>query len=79
MLPFHAGSFKIAQRAGVPLVIACLSGTERIHRNFPWRPTAVTLTILEVLPAEQVKAMSTQELSAHSCERMERALKGEAE
>ena len=79
MLPFHAGSFKIAQRAGVPLVIACLSGTEQIHRNFPWRPTAVTLEILEVLPAEQVKTMSTQELSVYSRERMERALKGEAE
>ena len=78
MLPFHAGSFKIAQRAGVPLVIACVRGTEQVHRNFPWRPTRVTLEILELLPVEQVKAMSTQELAAYSRARMEAALKEEA-
>ena len=78
MLPFHAGSFKIAQRAGVPLVIARVGGTERIHEHFPWRPTKVTLEILELLPAETVKGMSTQELSAYSRERMEKAMKGDA-
>ena len=78
MLPFHAGSFKIAQRAGVPLVIACVRWTEQVHRNFPWRPTRVTLEILELLPVEQVKAMSTQELAAYSRARMEAALKEEA-
>ena len=79
LLPFHAGSFKIAQRAGVPLVVACVSGTERVHCNFPWRRTKVRLKILEILPAEQVKAMSTQELAAHSRERMEAALKGDSQ
>ena len=33
MLPFHSGSFKIAQKAGVPLVIASISGSEKIKRN----------------------------------------------
>ena len=75
MLPFHAGSFKIPQRAGVPLAIACVSGTERVRKNFPLRRTRVTLEILELLPAEELKAMSTQELSAYSRERMEKALK----
>ena len=33
-------------------------------KNFPFRRTVVNLDILEVIPAEKVKAMSTQELSA---------------
>ena len=63
---FHPGSFKIAQRAGVPLVIACVRGTDRASRRLFLRPTKVYLDILEVLPAERVKAMSTRELADYS-------------
>ena len=79
MLPFHAGSFKVAQRAGVPLVIASIRGTENIRRNFPLRRTQAELCILETLPAGQVKTMSTQELSAYSRERIERSLREKPE
>ena len=74
MLPFHAGSFKIAQKANAPLVIACTEGTEQVHRNFLLRTTTVPLRILEVLPPERVKAMGTQELAAYSKAQMEQAL-----
>ncbi len=70
MLPFHAGSFKIAQRAGVPLVIACVQDTEKASRRLFLRPTRVRLDILEVLPAERVKAMSTHDLAQYSRDRM---------
>ena len=66
MLPFHAGSFKIAQRGGSALVIASMAGTEKIMKNVPLRKTDVHLRILEVSPAEKVKAMSTQELADYS-------------
>ena len=66
LLPFHAGSFKIAQRANVPLVIACVRDTEKASRRLFLRPTKVYLDILEVLPAQQVKAMSTHELADYS-------------
>ena len=72
--PFHAGSFKIAQRAKVPLVIASIAGTEKVTKNMPFRPTHVTLSILEVLPAERVKEMSTQELANYSRERIAASL-----
>ena len=65
LLPFHAGSFKIAQRGNVPIVLAAIQGTENVGKNFPFRSTKISLDILEVIPADQVKAMSTQELSAH--------------
>lgn len=70
LLPFHAGSFKIAQRAGTPVVIACVRDTERASRRTFLRPTRVYLDILEVLPAGEVKAMSTHELAEHSRELM---------
>jgi len=66
LLPFHAGSFKIAQRANVPLVISSVRGTEKIKENVFRRRTDVYLDILEVIPAEKVKAMSTAELAAYS-------------
>ncbi len=65
LLPFHAGSFKIAQRGNVPIVLAAIQGTENVGKNFPFRRTDVQLDVLEVIPAEKVKAMSTQELSAY--------------
>ena len=66
MLPFHPGSFKLAQRAGAPLVIACVRGTGEIHKHPLRLPKIVDLDILAVLEPEQVKAMSTSELSDYS-------------
>lgn len=66
MLPFHAGSFKIAQRANAPLAISVIHGSENIKKNLLRRRTDVYLGVLEVLPGEKVKAMSTAELSEYS-------------
>lgn len=74
MLPFHRGSFKVAQRANVPLAIACVRGSEKLRQGFLLRPHTVYLDILEVLPAEQVKAMSTQELADYSREKIQACL-----
>ena len=66
MLPFHPGCFKVAQRAGVPLVVAAVSGTEKVKRNILLKGTDVYLDILEVIEPERVKAMSTNELADYS-------------
>lgn len=68
LLPFHAGSFKIAQKAHVPLAVACVNGTENITKNMFHRRTDVYLDILEVLPPEAAAAMNTAELAEHSRE-----------
>ena len=78
MLPFHAGSFKIAQRAGVPVVVACCRGSEQVKKGLFLRPTPVHLDILEVIDAERVKAMSTNEL-AEEARRVIQARLDEAE
>ena len=54
LLPFHNGVFKIAQRAGVPLVVAATRGAEDIGKNVPWRRTDVYIDVREVIPAEEL-------------------------
>lgn len=49
LLPFHDGVFKIAQKAGVPVVVATIEGTELIKKNCPWRNTNVYLKIHKVI------------------------------
>lgn len=63
LLPFHAGCLKAAQRAKVPIVVACVHGTEKVQRMSPFSSTKVYLDILDVIPAEYVCAHRTEELS----------------
>ena len=63
MLPFHAGSLKIAQKAMVPIVVTAVHGTDKLYRFRPFSGVRVRLNILEVIPAETVCAMKTTELS----------------
>lgn len=63
LLPFHAGSFKIAQRVGAPVVIAAIHGTDAIVRNVPLKKTKIDIDILDVLDGDFVKSHSTKELA----------------
>lgn len=65
LLPFHAGSMKIAQKAKVPIVVAAGHGTEKVRRFKLFSGTKVYLDILEVIPAETVCSMRTVDLSEH--------------
>lgn len=79
LLPFHAGSFKIAQRAGVPVAVVCMRGTEKVHKTLFFYPTPVELDVLELIPAETVKSMKTVELAEHTRALLEAKLReGEA-
>ncbi len=64
LLPFKSGSFKIAQRADVPVVIACTKNTQKIHKNFPWRKTVVSLEILDVIQPQNFA--NTQEMAEYA-------------
>lgn len=63
MLPFHNGVFKIAQKAGAPIVVLSTRGTENIRSNFPLRHTDVYLDVCAVLPAEELVSVPTAEVS----------------
>lgn len=64
MLPFHAGSFKIAQRANVPVVCVALRNTDRVIHNFPLKKTNIYIDIVGVIDAEYVKEHKTKETAA---------------
>lgn len=68
---FHAGSYKAAQKAHVPVVVSVVTGSEQVfHGHFPLRRTKVELEILDVIDADTVKASKTKELADRSKERI---------
>ena len=64
LLPFHNGVFKIAQKANVPIVVLAISGTEKIHKQVIFHRSDIYLDVIDVIPAEEVKAMRTDAIGA---------------
>ena len=65
--PFKPGVFKIAQKANVPIVVCSLHNTKYVVSNLlKGRGTRVEMHLLEVIPAEEVKATNTVDM-AHRC------------
>ena len=62
LLPFHNGVFKIAQKADAPIVMLSITGTERIAKQTPFKPTDVYLDVLEVFSGENVKNTKTEQI-----------------
>ena len=63
LLPFHNGVFKIAQKADAPIVMLSITGTEKIAKRTPFKPTDVYLDVLEVFSGENVKNTKTEQIS----------------
>lgn len=61
---FRPGVFKIAQRAGVPIVVCTLNGTQNIVKNVRrFRRTRIDFHLLEVIPAEELKGTTTVDIA----------------
>lgn len=74
LLPFHNGVFKIAKKAGVPIAVAAIQGTEAIHKNWYRKKTTVRFEILETVPAPFVSASRTAAIGQRVREDLDRAL-----
>lgn len=59
LLPFHAGSFKVAQKTGAPVVVMSLRNTDVVPKRAPFRKTDVYIDVLKVIDGEFVKSNST--------------------
>lgn len=64
LLPFHNGVFKIAQKADADIVALTVSGTEKIHKRYPFKHTDVYIDVLDVISAKNGKEMKTEILGA---------------
>jgi 1-acyl-sn-glycerol-3-phosphate acyltransferase len=54
--PFRSGVFKIAQKAGVPIVVCTLQNTQYVLKNaLKLKPTTVELHLVGVIGAEELK------------------------
>ena len=62
MLPFHNGVFRIAQKAEADIAVLTISGTEKIHKNYPFRRSHVYLNVAEVIPSDVAKRMKTADV-----------------
>lgn len=70
LLPFHNGIFKIAQKANVPVVICGIKGAEKMKDNFPLHRSDIYFEVLDVIPAEEVKATRCNDIGDHARELM---------
>lgn len=69
--PFRPGVFKIAQKAGVPIVVCTIQNTRMIFRNLArLKKTDVALHLVDVIPAEDLKGKTTVEISQQVYEMM---------
>ena len=60
---FRNGVFKIAQKANVPVVVCTVKHTQESMKSmFKLKGGYVEISLLEVIPAEEAKALSTAEL-----------------
>lgn len=63
LLPFKPGALKIAQKAGVPIVVTSMVNTQAVFKRFPLRRTRVYLDVLKVYSSEEVASRKTNELA----------------
>ena len=60
---YRNGVFKIAQKGGVPIVVCTIRGTAELLNNFlHFRRSFVDLRILDVVPAEDLKGVTTADI-----------------
>ena len=65
--PFKPGVFKIAQKANVPIVVCTLKNTKDVvHNLLRLKPSYVEMRVLEVIPPEEIKGVTTVDI-AHRC------------
>ena len=67
---FRPGVFKIAQKANVPIVVCTLKNTKVVVKNLmKWKRSDVEMKVLEVIPAEELKGVTTVDI-ADRCYRL---------
>lgn len=74
LIEFKPGCFKVAVWAKSPIVISVVHNTKMIKKNYIRRKTDVTLEILDVLEYEDIKDLTTREISDIVREKMLSAL-----
>ncbi len=71
---FHDGVMRIATKSKVPIAVVTVRGTEKIARNFPFKPTDVVMNIEKIITPEEYSGLGYHELADMIHEIMEKSL-----
>ncbi len=71
---FRNGSFKIAQKAGVPIVVCVLANTPAILKNMFHRHTDVYLDVLDIIPPEDLSGVTTAQIGSRIHDTMKKGI-----
>ena len=66
LLPFHAGTFRLAQDSKAPLVLVAIQNTNAITHRFPRHLTHIYLDVVGVITGEEMEGLSSRELADKS-------------
>ena len=78
LLPFRNGAFKIAQKAGVPIVVCTINGTGPLFHNLKkGKATHIGLHLVDVIAPQELKGKTTAEIGDRVYEMMIGDLGGE--
>ena len=68
---FKPGVFKIAQKAEVPIVVCTLKNTKVVVKNLmKWKRSDVEMKVLDVIPAAELKGVTTVDIAQRCYEMM---------
>ena len=68
---FKPGVFKIAQKANVPIVVCTLKNTKVVVKNLmKWKRSDVEMKVLDVIPVEEIKGVTTVDIAQRCYEMM---------
>ena len=63
LLPFHPGTFRLAQESEAPIVVLAIQNTNCILQRFPRHFTRIYLDIVGVLEKSEYETMTTREIA----------------
>ena len=63
LLPFHAGTFRLAQDSGAPIVVMAIQNTNCVLHRFPRHFTHIYLDVVGVLEKEEYQSLSSREIA----------------
>lgn len=76
LLRFKAGAYVLAKEADAPIVVMSTKGTDGVTKRKFWKKLNVQIEILDVISREEVREMTTDELTVKSKEMIEISLFG---
>ena len=76
LLPFKEGAFVLAKKSDTPIVVMTVEGSENAISRLPFHLPRIRVTVHGVIPVEEVRALSVQELAERARAMMAAYLEG---